>query len=549
MKRMSVSVPAALLLSAMLLHAMPAQANKFLYNDVACGGGLKLSHASGIPGGVVHSYVFGGVCSERAMYQKGPYVAAHLPLTATARWDKGISTYSEHLHFLSADTIMDCGGDKVGGKTWCASYKVTTDPYEATFKCDEDPVISKGAHCSLVSQYNGTGWNGFSRGARPLLLGVASVSQARALSKHNAIGCSGLHLTAATGVPKGKKRTYRLIGTCNLYHTPDGSGGLQVTHAVVHGIWDAMAQQAQEYGHVFANTNEGGGGWNIKYTCTDDPWLNGHAKCSRTSPAGHPLPVYDPITDIADRHPVTMGMVNAKQAAQLSEKSQHQKSSAQAGKQQGHSVVKRGAAMGVTRGSAHNLHLFSANLPSPAKPGKASGVTHKMPAPKVVVVRDSYHVDLSCRDKMRLIVVTATVRNDGGPLPIHQWLMSVREDGGAYLGSGGYFVPPLAPHAQATVKIPVWVPNDMVAKLPGTHQVKLIGQGYGQKTTTKVWPPITLPAGICQPKLRMGSPAGMHVQPNAASRPQARSSAGMRMQPKPAAPMRRMSLPAVQLNR
>ena len=560
-----LSLASALVLTWAVLHAAPARAGHVMeYSDVACGSGLKLSHASGVPGGV-HSYVFGGVCSLRTMFSTGPYVEAHPPLAATARWDKSSHTYSEHLHLLQAIVIKQYASHD-SSPNFYSNVPVSTDPEDANFKCDKDPVINKGAHCSLVRQYNGTGWgdqhDGFAWNAvrgRPLLSGRATLSQAKALSKHNAlIGCNGLHLTAATGAPNGKVRTYKFNGTCELYHTLDGSGGLQVTHVLANGKWDAVSQQAEEGVTVLTAPIEGGGGWSTKYTCTDNPWLNRHAKCSKTFQLGHPPRVYDPITDILDRHPITMGMVNAEQATQLSEKSSHHQSSAHAGKQQVRFRVHRGIALGGARSNPKNLHLSASFPPSPASrvasnrfappapgPMRPRGVQQtgrpKLAAPKVIVVHDSYHVDLGCHDKMRLIVVTATVRNDGGPLPMHQWVMSAMEADGV-LGSGGYYVPPLAPHAQTQVKIPVWVQNGLVAKLPGKHYVMVFGQGYGQKTTTKLWPPITLPAGICQPTMRVSSPAGA-VRIQRGSHIKKPPSPKLNPQPEPPSATHRLSLP------
>jgi hypothetical protein len=563
------SLAGALLLAWAVLHGVPARAGHVMeYSDVACGGGLKLSHASGVPGSV-HSYVFGGVCSLRTMFKTGPWVEAHPPLAATARWDNSSHTYSEHVHLLQAIVIKQYASHD-SAKNFYSDVPVSTDPEDASFKCDEDPVINKGAHCSLVSQYNGTGWgdqhDGFAWNAvrgRPLLAGRATLSQARALSKHNAlISCSGLHLTAATGAPNGKLRSYKFSGTCELYHTADGSGGLQVTHVLANGKWDALAQQAEEGVTVLTNPIEGGGGWSTKYTCTDDPWLNPGAKCSKTFQLGNPPPVYDPITDVLARHPITMGRVNAKLAAQLSEQSSHQKSSAHAGKQQGPSVIHRGIALGGARGNPKNLHLSSAYPPSPASrvasnrfspqasrstpPGSMQArASMHVPPPNVRLLSETYQVDQSCSDMHRLIVVTATVRNDGGPLPMHRWRVFVMEGGGADLDSGSVWVPPLGLQGQTDVEIPVNVLKGFVPKLPGTHSLSLIAvddqTGHNTKTAMQ---PITLPAGICQPKLQVSSPAGLRMQPRQHFNPPPGTK--LNPQPEPPAPVHHMSLPTVQ---
>jgi hypothetical protein len=120
------------------------------------------------------------------------------------------------------------------------------------------------------------------------------------------------------------------------------------------------------------------------------------------------------------------------------------------------------------------------------------------------------------------------VRNDGGPLATHRWSLFVMEGGGAGLSSGGVWVPPLVPHGQATVSIAVLVLKSHIAQLPGTHWLKLISlDNRTHKKTTMKLRPITLPRNICQPKMHVSSPAGLHILP------------------KPA-PMHRMQLPAVQ---
>lgn len=310
---------AVLLLLGVLLYTLPAWA-KLKYLDVACGSGLKPSQTSGVPGGIVHSYAFVGNCSLISMLSSGPYVNDHPPLVATARWNKLTRKYTEHLHFLTAAKITMNAGDG-----WTGTVEVTTNPEDATFKCNADPVIYKDTHCTLVKQHNGTGWgkqyDGFAwrpTHNQPLLLGVAAISPVRAFTKGKSISCSGLHLTDTTGVPNGKMRSYHFRGTCNLYHSQDGSGGLQATHVLANGKWDAITQQAVERVTVLAPANQGGGSWMTKYTCTDDPWLNGHAHCFETFHGGQVPSVYAPITDILKGHPLTQGKANAAQAAHFS---------------------------------------------------------------------------------------------------------------------------------------------------------------------------------------------------------------------------------------
>ncbi len=563
-----------------MLYAVPAQATA----SVDCSG-LKLTKASGVPGSSTHNYTFAGTCNLDDPHPKknvDEYTGTG-PAVASARWDGNNHTFSEHVHLPGgADTQkITHGGSLFSSSTYVnKGPHVGTGAEDATFNCDVDPVIHKGAVCTLVSHYNATGWGdqngGFAASAvngRPLLLGMATVSQAKRLSKHNgSINCSGLHLTAATGVPGGNIRTYKFSGTCELYHTQDGSGGLQVTHVLANGSWDAQAQQAEEGVTVLTKPNEGGGGWSTKYTCTDDPWLHPHAKCSKTFQLGKTPTVYDPITDILDQHPITMGRVNAKQAAQLSEKSSHhQKSSAHAGKKHGPSLANRKMTAGNARSNAGNLHIGSSYPPSPAgriapngmrapatsSPGHPGTMqartTLKLPPPNVRVLGERTIVDQSCHDTHKLIVIDATVRNDGGPLKMHQWELYVMEGGGAGLSSGGVWVPPMGPRAEAHVSVPVLVLKSRIAQLPGTHWLKLISQGQGHKATTLL-SPITFSAGICQPHLQMGSPAAMHPKMSGSYPPSPcvgvkcqQANPKLNPQSEPPAPRHQMSLPAVQL--
>lgn len=300
--------------------ATPALAVSHMQHvDVACGRGLTLQRVSEGTQGTT-SYTFGGVCSLRTIYDTGPWVEGHPPLSANARWDKASNTYTETLHLLAPQkfTVRTTRGEQFwSGK----DYRVGTAPEEATFKCDVDPVVNKAAHCTLVSQSNATGWgnqgDGFAWSAahnRPLLAGLATAAQVRAVARQTAaayppIQCRDLRLTEADTAAKG---SYKFNGTCQLYHTRDGSKGLQATHVLVNGHWNPTARQAKEGVMVLTAANEGGGSWSTTYTCNDDPWRNAHAQCSVTAQLGHPPPVYDPITDLISRHPVALGMVGAK---------------------------------------------------------------------------------------------------------------------------------------------------------------------------------------------------------------------------------------------
>ncbi len=283
--------------------------------DVACGRGLTLLRVSATVQRT-KSYTFGGACSLRTIYDTGPWGEGNPPLSASARWDPSSNTYTETLHLLAAQTftvLTSRGESFTAGKT----YRVGTAPEQATFKCDVDPVIDKSAHCTVVSQSNATGWGGQGDGFawsaihnKPLLAGVVTAAQAAAAARHTAaayppIQCRDLRLTDAAAAAKG---SYKFNGTCQLYHTRDGSKGLQPTHVMINGHWNSTARQAREGVLVLTSAIEGGGSWSTTYTCNDDPWRNRHAQCSKTAQIGHAPPVYDPVTDLIDQHPVAMGM-------------------------------------------------------------------------------------------------------------------------------------------------------------------------------------------------------------------------------------------------
>lgn len=306
------------LFALLAMAATPAFAVSHMRHlDVSCGSGLTLHRASEAAQGV-KTYDFGGVCTVRTIYDTGPWGVGNPPVSANASWNPTTSTYTESLHLLAAQTFEV---ETTRGESFTAvkRHRVGTSPEEATFKCDVDPVVNKAAHCTLVSQHNGTGWGGQGDGFawsaahnRPLLAGVVSAAQVTAAAKHTAaayppIQCRDLRLTDASASAKG---SYKFNGTCQLYHTADGSQGLQATHVMVNGSWNATARQAKEGVMVLAPAIEGGGSWSTTYTCNDDPWRNAHAQCSKTAQLGHESPVYNPITDLIDRHPVAMGMAH-----------------------------------------------------------------------------------------------------------------------------------------------------------------------------------------------------------------------------------------------
>lgn len=514
--------------SWMALNPTPARADyKAKYHDVVCGSGMSLSQASGVPAGAVHSYVFRGFCSLRTIYDTGPYVEGHPPLVGTGRWDKASSTYHESVRSLSAIKFEYTFARGPNGM-WGTYTNITTAPEEANFTCDVDPVINKSAHCSLNNQFNGTGWgdqhDGFAWRVlrdRPLLAGLATEAQAKARSKSNPpISCRGLHLTAATGVPKGHKRTYKFSGTCKLYHTQDGSGGLRVTHVLLRGEWDQVAQQAKEGVTVLTMPIQGGGGWSTTYTCDLDPWLNPHAQCSKTAGLGHQPPVYDPITDVINRHPVALGMADITLAAKMS--GSHQGSSKQTSTK---------STMQTSVGLGHRGRVT------------VSRQSHRMTLakPKFKITNAVATLTLTCRLD-RLAEVDFGLQNMGGPLRSHTMFayVHVAEPGSTGLKGHDQELPAIAAGKTWYGHIMVGTSKANLSKLPGEHMLLIsIGPSNAKKSTLGfVAPPVyrtvlTVPGGHCQPKLQVRSPSQVHAKT------------------KPAAPLRRggalkPALPAIQ---
>lgn len=360
----------ATILLGTMLHATSAWAVHFVSNeelDVDCGHGLHLKQATGVHGSDVHTYAFGGACNLRIVTTDGPSTVATPPLVASAHWDKTSSTYTESLHLLAPITVNNLDPD--GTQAHVGTY-----PEVASFKCDVDPVINRNAHCTLVSQYNDTGWHspinskyytnigdqadGFAwkpNHNRPLLLGLASKSQAIALSrrnKHQPISCTGLKLVSVH-ILHNSTRRYHFDGTCELYHTADGSGGLRLTHVFVTGFWNANGQEAQETFDVAVPGNEGGGLYRMaNYTCAANPFIHGNVQCSLEKPLNKVAPVYDPITDLRAKHPIAAGRANPVQVAKLLKAHSHSK-------KPGVKLSEMGSHKGSVTGS-RKLHVASA---------------------------------------------------------------------------------------------------------------------------------------------------------------------------------------------
>jgi hypothetical protein len=164
MKRTIVNVSAALLLLGIMLYSTQAQATA----GVDCSG-LRLTKASGIPGSSTHNYAFEGICKlddpnpkKNVDDYRGTGEAV-----ATARWDGNSHTFTEHVHLIHG---IDTQKITHGGSLFSSSTYVNKGPHvgtgaeDATFSCNVDPVIHKGAVCTLVSHYNAMGWGNQSGG-------------------------------------------------------------------------------------------------------------------------------------------------------------------------------------------------------------------------------------------------------------------------------------------------------------------------------------------------------------------------------------------------
>lgn len=480
------------LLALPALQASPLRAGTtMLYTDVVCGSGLTLQRASETASGA-KSYGFGGVCSLRGAVSgdTGTWasVAGRPPVSAFAHWDKGSHTYAETLHLLAAQTI---------GK-----LHVGTAPEQATFTCDVDPIVNRRAHCTLVKQDNATGWggqgDGFAWGPvhnKPLLAGTATAAQVAAVSKHSTpIRCRDLHLQKGSG---GVDPRYQFNGTCKLYHTQDGSKGLQVTHVLVNGRWDAAGRQAKQGVTVLSAPSEGGGGWTTTYTCNDDPWRNAHAQCSVTAQLGHPPPVYDPITDLLDRHPLAMGMGRQKTPMHFADAphpSAHKSST--------HLQV----ATKAQPTAKPAMHTLSGPAPAGAVPMRTTGGALHRAAPHVPphlrVIREDQRTDSRCTNLGRLLVLRETVYNDGGPLAAGHATVQVREtrSDGAHLGSRAIPIPTMAHAGRAQLTVPVGTTETYRGRLPGRHQLEVDLVTDAKTVSSGLL--VSFPAHYCQLKLR-----------------------------------------------
>lgn len=499
---------AATILLGTMLPAVPAWAVHFVGMkelDVNCGSGMHLNQATGVPGASVHTYAFGGACDLRVLSTDGPVNVTAPPLVASAHWDLASKTYTESLHLLGATTVTHIW-------TGQPDLHLTTYPEVGTFRCDVDPVIHLGAHCSLESQYDDTGWHssgddqvdGFAWKAnhnRPLLLGLATEAQAASLShknKHSPISCDGLKLVSVHLMPKSITRRYHFDGTCELYHTEDGTGGLRLTHVFVTGFWNANGQEAQETFTVAAPGNEGGGLYRLaNYTCSANPFIHGNVQCSLEKPLAKVSPVYDPISDLRAKHPIAAGRANPAQVAKLLNAEKPAKKRA----------IRLSAIGASHKGSA-----------------SASRKTH-MPKPKFSITGRAYLTRSCAADK--LVLVKFSVHDDAGfyhPAGGNLGYIEADENGGAGLKSKSVGLPAMIVGNTWRSTLQVGTKNSAFAKLPGTHQLVLhIGPTNALKSSLAYVPPlplrltVTFPAGYCQTNQRKMSNAPIRLRNGAAA--------------------------------
>lgn len=291
--------PGAVWIMLLLLLALAVDAAAPVHADtseVVCNGSLNLQRAART-GPATMSYGLGGTCSLRSVSGHWAGIRATPPVAASAHWNTGTRTFVETLHLLAPQSV---DGRHVG-----------TGAEVATYACDANPLVNRRAQCTVVKHDNMTGWGGQGGGFdwypsrnQPILAGLATHAQVKAAMRHTPrIACRGLRPERGDAAHR-----YRYNGTCRLYHTGDGRQGLQLTHVLVRGTWDASGRQAKEGVNVLTAPAEGGGSWSTTYTCNMDPWLHRNAVCSPTARFGGPPPVFDPITDLMNQHPLAMGM-------------------------------------------------------------------------------------------------------------------------------------------------------------------------------------------------------------------------------------------------
>ncbi len=122
----------------------------------------------------------------------------------------------------------------------------------------------------------------------------------------------------------------------------------------------------------------------------------------------------------------------------------------------------------------------------------------QLPPPRLRVIRESSKTDYKCANLKKLLTVSETIYNDGGPLAAHRATAYVKEFGGAELFSAGIPIPPMAHGQQVAVKIPVSVMKSRVGKLPGTHMLSVYLMVNGKRTVSG-WG-VAFPQDYCQPK-------------------------------------------------
>jgi len=465
--------------------AAAADPNFEAWLSVQCGG-LTLSSASGVPGGATHVYRFEGACNLREFDYD--HVFGRPLVIADAKWDAASGTFTESVHLLAPTTAT-----YISNGASAVTVKVGTGAELDTFKCDTDPVLSKSAHCLVASWHNGTGWggplDGFAKdpasAQRPILLGFATPAQAAQLSHGNALlpsSCPSVGLTYAAGVPNGATHSYKFSGTCLLYQTEFGDQGRKVTRVTADGGWNPATYQATQNVRVLIAASAGGGSWSAKYTCSDDPWLNPKAQCSRTSLGGPHPSVYDPITDVLAKGPIgaPADVAKAKQLSVLSAPK--------------HLVARIG--LGGRGGKSVLGHTKKAKLTIDyANPT----VTHNC-----------------VPNGIGLVKVAVEIRDEGGALLPNTRLAFVRvsEQGGAGLHSAQLQLPEILPGRAWHGTLQLGTDSAHFSMLPGPHTL-FVRTGpqamFGSWAYVPAAPrsfTVTLPAGYCQPAGGSTTPNG-----------------------------------------
>ena len=342
-----------------------------------------------------------------------------------------------------------------------------------------------------------------------------------------------IKLGAATGVPNSSKRTYAFTGTC----TSRTSGTVVALRAA--GKWDDdqyMADEAINIDPLGAGSL--GGGVVSRFRCEADPWLNPGTHCSVID-----RKVSTMTQVFSFQNPATASYVSPEQAARLSKQS-----AAGAPPPPPPPAPKQEASKSASTASREaRMRLGGGPVPLGGTRPQVAGVAPAGPSdqaklepakPRLRVAAQRTQVDNSCGDLHRLLTVSVTLYNDGGPLMANRGEVYVKEAGGALLSSAGIRIPDLGHARQVELNIPVGTMESYRTKLPGTHrlEVHVVSGEHAFAALTHAGQ-VTLPAGFCAGMAGVKSPSKALLPPL-----QQRASPALNPQPEPPAP--RLALPA-----